>query len=703
MFSCCQSLKANKKGFEPFPPEDKDELSIDIQLKQQSARHREEIPNIVFTPTSAEKQRQQSLAHLGNSDVTTIRQNDGPYQTNQLGEGTMIKQYKLKGVLGEGMQGQVRIATDPNNMDWAIKIVRKRAVFRRGKEGKYGLATGPVAREIAIMKKLVHPNLVALHEVLDDPNEDKLFLVMELVSGGPVMQDKLEGQEPLPEESARSYFRQLLRGLEYLHFHGIVHRDIKPSNLLVNNRGVLKISDFGVSMLCKPKGERGEDGNVQEELTGMLNSAPISPSAADSLRNPRRKSNLGFVPEDGIGRGSDNLQSQDDAASITTDPELLEEIATLDLEMFNHSTAQTPLPARMIPDTPLPPVTPGRLIAAKLSSMKKPKVDDTVDTPTGTYAFFSPEACIPGNKYSGMSADLWAAGVTLYMFLFGHVPFLSESPQELFQLIREQEVDFPVQMDRKPISSEAVLLLRNMLNKNASKRPSLQKVKTSKWVLKDMGKMPALTKEETKNIHVTTADMESAVTHVDLSVAVRLLVRSKSWSSKAHDRVQHNAMLRAEIENLKSTKPNDDNNSLSASVSKSIAAPVVAGTAATVSKLMLDIASPELVDSAGKPKQPRALTMPAPRELRKDTGGLANEFKMKMERPAQTPSALFAEIKKIKSGTLKTSELLKQKSSSDSESTANPSTSSDLDRKEQSGEHIKETMKNNVNSSLALV
>jgi len=206
-----------------------------------------------------------------------------------------------------------------------------------------------------------------------------------------------------------------------------------------------------------------------------------------------------------------------------------------------------------------------------------------------------------------------------------------------------------------------------MLSKALNKRWSLSKARTSKWILKDGGKIPALSKEEAKNIQVTVADVESAVTHVDLSVAVRLLVRSKSWSTKVQDRAQHNAMLRAEIENLKkedlSLKPiNLDAKLRTKSTTKT-------------NKLFLDVLSPETVDNTGKPKQPRALTMPAPRELRKDTGGLANEFKMKIERPAQTPTALLDEIRKRKQQSVKLEEA-KQKSLSSSGE--NQSTSLDL-------------------------
>uniref|UniRef100_A0A2K5E4V5 Calcium/calmodulin dependent protein kinase kinase 2 n=1 Tax=Aotus nancymaae TaxID=37293 RepID=A0A2K5E4V5_AOTNA len=102
-----------------------------------------------------------------------------------------------------------------------------------------------VYQEIAILKKLDHPNVVKLVEVLDDPNEDHLYMVFELVNQGPVME--VPTLKPLSEDQARFYFQDLIKGIEYLHYQKIIHRDIKPSNLLVGEDGHIKIADFGVS------------------------------------------------------------------------------------------------------------------------------------------------------------------------------------------------------------------------------------------------------------------------------------------------------------------------------------------------------------------------------------------------------------------------------------------------------------------------
>lgn len=143
-----------------------------------------------------------------------------------------------------------------------------------------------IRQEIAIMKKLHHDNLVQLIEVLDDPDEDSLYMVLEMCKKGPVM--KIEVGQPtkaLEEEKARCCFRDLVLGIEYLHAQSICHRDIKPDNLLMTDDDVLKIVDFGVSeMFSKPQEMKtaksaGSPAFMPPELCGKH--AEVSGTAAD--------------------------------------------------------------------------------------------------------------------------------------------------------------------------------------------------------------------------------------------------------------------------------------------------------------------------------------------------------------------------------------------------------------------------------------
>ncbi|KAG6762031.1 hypothetical protein POTOM_032516 [Populus tomentosa] len=103
---------------------------------------------------------------------------------------------------------------------------------------------------VLIMKMLDHPNIVNLIEVIDDPNTDHFYMVLEYVDGKWVW----EGSGPpggIGEDTARKYLRDIVSGLMYLHAHNIVHGDIKPDNLLVTRSGTVKIGDFSVSQVVE--------------------------------------------------------------------------------------------------------------------------------------------------------------------------------------------------------------------------------------------------------------------------------------------------------------------------------------------------------------------------------------------------------------------------------------------------------------------
>lgn len=113
-----------------------------------------------------------------------------------------------------------------------------------------------IKEEIAIMKKLNHNNLVCLIEVLDDPQEDSLYMVLEMCKKGVVMKVGLDDPaEPYDEEACRCWFRDMMLGMEYLHAQGIIHRDIKPDNCLITSDDVLKIVDFGVSEMFEKQSD----------------------------------------------------------------------------------------------------------------------------------------------------------------------------------------------------------------------------------------------------------------------------------------------------------------------------------------------------------------------------------------------------------------------------------------------------------------
>uniref|UniRef100_A0A7R9V3Y9 Protein kinase domain-containing protein n=1 Tax=Chlamydomonas euryale TaxID=1486919 RepID=A0A7R9V3Y9_9CHLO len=111
--------------------------------------------------------------------------------------------------------------------------------------------------ELDVMKGLDHPHVVKLFAAIVDQSsrqhsrKDRLLMIMEYVEGGSVMEGSLPtAKKPLPEYIAWQYFRDVIMGLDYLHFNSIVHGDIKPDNLLLTIDARVKITDFGSAHLC---------------------------------------------------------------------------------------------------------------------------------------------------------------------------------------------------------------------------------------------------------------------------------------------------------------------------------------------------------------------------------------------------------------------------------------------------------------------
>lgn len=102
-----------------------------------------------------------------------------------------------------------------------------------------------ILRELRILSKLRHPNIVQYHHVEEKSNTKEVLLFMEYLhhSLGSLVR---KNGAPLNEGIVQRYVRQLLEGLSYLHGKGVVHRDIKADNVLLNaTKGVVKLADFG--------------------------------------------------------------------------------------------------------------------------------------------------------------------------------------------------------------------------------------------------------------------------------------------------------------------------------------------------------------------------------------------------------------------------------------------------------------------------
>lgn len=185
----------------------------------------------------------------------------------------VIGSYAIGATLGQGTFGKVKAAVHIlTGEEVAVKVLEKARI-------KEVADAQRVAREIKILKRVRHPNVVQLFEVIDTPRQ--ICLVMERVDGGELF-DYIVRHRRLSEEVAAGFLLQLIEGLGFLHAQGVAHRDLKPENILLQSapshlhtglssatgdamgsgaaavpadrRYVLKIIDFGLSNTFEGRG-----------------------------------------------------------------------------------------------------------------------------------------------------------------------------------------------------------------------------------------------------------------------------------------------------------------------------------------------------------------------------------------------------------------------------------------------------------------
>ena len=155
---------------------------------------------------------------------------------------TKIGQYIIGKTIGEGSFGKVKIGKHiPSNAKVAVKILEKSKIKDVNDYER-------ISREIHILKKMQHPNVIQLYEFIETPK--KLYLIMEHCSGGELF-DYIVKHNRVKEDEACKFFHDLISGIEYLSRLGIVHRDLKPENLLFDFDRGIKIIDFGLSNTFK--------------------------------------------------------------------------------------------------------------------------------------------------------------------------------------------------------------------------------------------------------------------------------------------------------------------------------------------------------------------------------------------------------------------------------------------------------------------
>lgn len=153
-------------------------------------------------------------------------------------QGLRFEDFDIGQVIGIGTVGTVyEVVEKSTDNVYALKLLSRHV-------GTDRLVVSRFEREMLILSKLEHPNIVAYHG--QGTLENQLFYVMELIHGGTLKQ-VLAASGRLTWQEAAECGRQIASALQHAHNHGIIHRDLKPGNVYVTKRGHLKLGDFGIA------------------------------------------------------------------------------------------------------------------------------------------------------------------------------------------------------------------------------------------------------------------------------------------------------------------------------------------------------------------------------------------------------------------------------------------------------------------------
>lgn len=147
--------------------------------------------------------------------------------------------YEIGPVIGEGGFARVRLGR-------CVLTGEPRAIKTMNKNEEHARLFG---REVAIIKRVNHPNIVKTYNVYETNRQ--IHIVMEYMKGG-MLYDAIEDGVRFKEQDTAQFMREIIDGIMYLHQQGIVHRDIKPENVLCTSKTPpfhVKISDFGLSSI----------------------------------------------------------------------------------------------------------------------------------------------------------------------------------------------------------------------------------------------------------------------------------------------------------------------------------------------------------------------------------------------------------------------------------------------------------------------
>ncbi|KAG4303206.1 hypothetical protein PCK1_000544 [Pneumocystis canis] len=400
-----------------------------------------------------------------------------------------IKDFEIIKPISKGAFGSVYLSKKKATGDYyAIKVLKKADMIAKNQ------VINVRAERAILMAQGESPFIVKLFFTFQ--SKDYLYLVMEYLNGGDCAA-LIKSLGGLSEDWARKYIAEVVLGLEFLHNKGIVHRDLKPDNLLIDQRGHLKLTDFGLSRIGLIRRQHHVNDISNESIL-----EPFAPHASNSSHSASYDyGNQSFFSTSIMSMessfqttnmmGSINLKKNSQIHDDNNDFSLKTEgdiagISNLlgkfsldenkrhfpeeDTASFISSTSSSFGISNFHSNITVPITGLGN---QPFLSLFNP--NDTTRKFVGTPDYLSPETIngkdeddtgdwvivIPLFTFN-LTKEQWSLGCILFEFLYGYPPFHGNTSEEVFENILSRKIDWP-ETDDIIVSEDAKDLMNRLM------------------------------------------------------------------------------------------------------------------------------------------------------------------------------------------------------------------------------------------------